>query len=155
MPQAVHIPSPQLLHHYMPCLNAHLPFPQPFHFATSQPRPPIDASTALHCITPQCVPSITMRILLCGVASHHAVSHHINKIVPCLNPHLTYPYASLLLLFSWPPVREVCPDYEVVMFQPRTGTPLDLGPVANCCVDIILIPALPFSALHPMSLRGG
>ena len=49
-----------------------------------------------------------------------------------------------LLLFSWPPVREVCPNYEVVMLQPRTGTPADLGSVADCYVAILLIPAPPF-----------
>ena len=41
------------------------------------------------------------------------------------------------------------------MFRPRTGTPLDLGSVANCCVAIILIPAPPFYARHPMYSRGG
>ena len=29
----------------------------------------------------------------------------------------------LLLLFTFPPVCEVCSNYEVVMFQYRTGTP--------------------------------
>ena len=60
-----------------------------------------------------------------------------------------------MLFFYWPPVREVCPNYEVVMFQPRTGTPPDLGSVANCYVAIILIPAPPFFALQPMSAWGG
>ena len=31
----------------------------------------------------------------------------------------------------FPPVRAVCPNYEVVVFQPWTGTALDLGSVAN------------------------
>ena len=61
----------------------------------------------------------------------------------------------LLLLFSWPLFREVCPNYEVEMFQPRTGTPPDLGSVANFYVAILIITDLPFSALHPMSARGG
>ena len=40
------------------------------------------------------------------------------------------------------------------MLQNRTRTPLDLGSVANCYVDIILITALPISACHLMSARG-
>ena len=43
-----------------------------------------------------------------------------------------------LLLFSWPPVDEVCTNYEVVMFLPWAGTPMELGSVANCYVDILL-----------------
>ena len=60
----------------------------------------------------------------------------------------------LLLLFSWPPFREVCPNYEVVMFLPCTDTPLDLGTVDNFYIAIILIPSLPFYAFHLMSARG-
>ena len=40
----------------------------------------------------------------------------------------------LLLLFSCPPVREVFPNHEVVMFQPQTGTSPYLGYVAYCYV---------------------
>ena len=43
-----------------------------------------------------------------------------------------------LLLFSWPQFREVCLNYEVVMFQPRTGTPPYLGSVTNCYIAILL-----------------
>ena len=60
----------------------------------------------------------------------------------------------MLFFFFWPPVLEVCPNYEVVVYQPWTGTPLDLGSVANCYVAIILIPDPPFSARHPMSTWG-
>ena len=41
------------------------------------------------------------------------------------------------------------------MFQPRERTTLDLGSVANWYVAILLIPAPPFSARHPMISRGG
>ena len=61
----------------------------------------------------------------------------------------------LLLLFSWPSFREVYPNCDVVMFQPWKGTPPGLGSIANCYVAILLIPAPPFSALHPMSAWGG
>ena len=44
----------------------------------------------------------------------------------------------LLLLFTWPPVHEVCPNYEVVMFQPQTGISPELDSITNCYVDIIL-----------------
>ena len=40
----------------------------------------------------------------------------------------------MLLLLSWPPVRVVCPNYEVVMFQPWTVTPPYVGYVVNCYV---------------------
>ena len=48
----------------------------------------------------------------------------------------------MLLLFSWSPVRELCLNYEVFMLQPLTGTPPDLGSIANCYVAIILKPLL-------------
>ena len=41
----------------------------------------------------------------------------------------------LFLLFSWPPVRGLCLNHEVVMFQPSTVTPLYLGSVVNCYVS--------------------
>ena len=43
-----------------------------------------------------------------------------------------------LLLFSWPPVSEVCLNYEVVMLQPHKGTPPYLGSIYNCYLDILL-----------------
>ena len=63
-------------------------------------------------------------------------------------------YASFVLLFSWPRVREVCTNYEVVMLQPQTGTPPDLGFVANCDVDIPLIPTPPFMPATQCTLEG-
>ena len=57
-----------------------------------------------------------------------------------MNGVLITDYILLMLLFSWPPVHEVCPNYEVVMFQPQTGTPLDLGSVANFYVAMLLSP---------------
>ena len=50
----------------------------------------------------------------------------------------------LLLLLNWPSVHEVCPNHNVVMLQPRTGTSMDVGSVSNCYVAILLSPALPF-----------
>ena len=58
--------------------------------------------------------------------------------------HLLHVLPYLLLLLSWPLVREVCPNYEVLMFQPCTGTSLDLYSVANRYVAILLIPTPPF-----------
>ena len=40
----------------------------------------------------------------------------------------------LLLLLACPPVRGVCPNHEVMMFQPQTVTPTYLGSVVNCYV---------------------
>ena len=59
------------------------------------------------------------------------------------------------LLFSWPPVREVCTNDEVVMFQPGTGKPPELGSIDNCYIAILLILDLPFYDRHPMSAWGG
>ena len=58
----------------------------------------------------------------------------------------------MLLLFDWPPVRGVCPNHEVVMFQPRTATPPYLGSVVKCYVSIstllnLLRPSPPLSSL--------
>ena len=47
-------------------------------------------------------------------------------------------FLSMLLLLSWPPVREVCLNHEVEMFLPRIGTFPDLSSVAYCCVAILL-----------------
>ena len=48
----------------------------------------------------------------------------------------------LLLVFSWPPGSEVCPNDEVVLFQPRTGTPTELGSIASFYIAILLNPLL-------------
>ena len=37
----------------------------------------------------------------------------------------------LSILYFQPPDRVVCPNHEVVMFQPRTGTAPDLGSIDN------------------------
>ena len=44
--------------------------------------------------------------------------------------------------FTWPPVRAVCPNYEVVVFQPLTVTPPHLGSVAIVTVKLPLPPHL-------------
>ena len=46
-----------------------------------------------------------------------------------------------------PPVRVVCPNHEVVVFQPWTVTAPDLGSVTN----ITTIPSLPPQLLQPCS----
>ena len=60
-----------------------------------------------------------------------------------------------MLLFSWTPVREVCPNYEVVMFQPWTETPLDLVSVDNCYIAILLNSCLPSLAATRFPPGGG
>ena len=61
----------------------------------------------------------------------------------------------------WPPVCEVCPNYEVVEFQPRTLTTPDLGSVAYCYVLLLdpsyplllpskVLPPLPSSSVFPL-----
>ena len=47
----------------------------------------------------------------------------------------------LLFFLTWPPVRELCKNHEVVMFQPRTGTSPYLGSFA--IVNLISILFLP------------
>ena len=42
----------------------------------------------------------------------------------------------LLLLFVWPPARAVWPNYEVVMFQPWSGTVPGLGSVASVTSEL-------------------
>ena len=46
------------------------------------------------------------------------------------------------------PVPEVCPNNEMVMFQPRTGTSPNLGPVAHCYVYFLVPPFLFISPPH-------
>ena len=43
----------------------------------------------------------------------------------------------------WPPVREVCHNYEVVEFQPWTLTTPDLGSIAYCYIAYLLDPPHP------------
>ena len=49
----------------------------------------------------------------------------------------------------------MCPNYDVAVFQPRTGAPLDLLSVTNSYVAILLLPALPFSCPPPDICPGG
>ena len=50
------------------------------------------------------------------------INHEWNNTVTLLGPHVWW--------CNRPPVREVCLNYEVVIFQPRTVTPPHLGSVA-------------------------
>ena len=72
-----------------------------------------------------------------------------------MNMLLSIDNIDLLLFFPCPPVREVCPNYEVVMFQSRIGTPLDLGSLDNFYVDILVITDPNFSNRNLMCARGG
>ena len=51
------------------------------------------------------------------------------------------------MLCNWPQVCEVCLNYEVVVFQPRTVTPPHLGSVANVTNFIFIPPAPPDSTV--------
>ena len=51
----------------------------------------------------------------------------------------------------WPPVREVCPNYEAVMFQPWTLTTPDLGYIVYCYIAYLLNPPQPI--LLPSDVR--
>ena len=61
----------------------------------------------------------------------------------------------MLLLFTCPPVRGVCPNHEGVMLQPQKVNPLYLGSVINCYVSYSFKPTPPFSSLRPVSTWGG
>ena len=68
--------------------------------------------------------------------------HHVSYITG-LNVGGWFPillFLLMLLLFTCPLVRGVCPNYEVVMFQPHTGTHPYLGSVANCYRAMLLSP---------------
>ena len=49
---------------------------------------------------------------------------------PCQKQH-QFQLFLLLLFCIWPPFRVVCPNHEVVVFQPWAGTAPYLGSVAN------------------------
>ena len=66
-----------------------------------------------------------------------------------------------MLLCNWPPVREVCPNYELVVFQPQTMTPPHLGSVVIITKfasrppippgsTVFLDHSFPFSVLLPL-----
>ena len=48
---------------------------------------------------------------------------------------------------NWPSVHEVCQIYEVVMFQPQTLNPMDLGSVTIVTNIIYTPPAPPVSTV--------
>ena len=49
-----------------------------------------------------------------------------------------------LLLFYWLPVRVVCQNYEVMMFQPWTGTLPELCSIDTCYVAVLFKPTPTF-----------
>ena len=53
----------------------------------------------------------------------------------------------LLLLCVWPPVRAVCPNHKVVVFQTQTETALELGSVAIFTTFILAPPVPPVSTV--------
>ena len=75
--------------------------------------------------------------------------------------------AGVVVVVNWPPLGEVCPNYEVVEFQPRTVTPPHIGsvdfryiliqpfrpPVSSPVFWIVCFPlfptASPYVAIHP------
>ena len=60
----------------------------------------------------------------------------------------------ILLLLSWPTIREVCPNYKVMMFQPQIGTSPDLWSVSNCYVSMLLSPDCHFWPLPNVRPEG-
>ena len=56
----------------------------------------------------------------------------------------------MLMLFSWPLARSVRPNYDVVMFQPRSGTAPSLGSFVD--VMSYINPVLPFNYLLDLFL---
>ena len=59
----------------------------------------------------------------------------------CYLPYL------VVMLCNWPPEQEVCINYEVVVFQPRTVTPPHLGSITNFTNFIYIPPAPPDSTI--------
>ena len=44
---------------------------------------------------------------------------------------IMHPLLATLCVCYWPPVRVVCLNHEVLLFQPRTVTTPDLGPITG------------------------
>ena len=63
----------------------------------------------------------------------------------------------MVLLFAWPPVRGVCLNHEVMIFQSRKVTPRYLGSVLNCYLrySTLLNPLLPLRPPPDLCLGGG
>ena len=62
-------------------------------------------------------------------------------------------YSLCVCVCTWPPVREVCPKYELVVFQPWTVTPLHLVSIAVVKLKLYLPPHLflPFVSIFLLS----
>ena len=73
-------------------------------------------------------------------------------MTPSLWPTIRSTIMYYCCCWYWPPVREVCPNYEVAEFQPWTSTTLDLGSVANCYIHLLKPPRPPlltYKVLYP------
>ena len=60
-----------------------------------------------------------------------------------------------LYVCYWTPVHEVYPNYELLMFQPRTSTNPDLGSVAYCYIAYLFNRPYPLLQPSDVCLRGG
>ena len=110
-----------------------------------------------------CSDQRSQRLSLTG-SSHHS---HIDAVPwhdgghTATTPWYIYIYMCVCVCVCyWPPVREVCPNYDAVMFQPRTVTPPQLGSVAivtplnwpylPTCFYRFLEHSFPYSFLPPI-----
>ena len=66
---------------------------------------------------------------------HVRLSSNISNVCPWLNSDNSVDQPPFtLFFFYWPLVHGVCPNHEVVMFQPRTVNPPYLVSVVNCYI---------------------
>ena len=73
--------------------------------------------------------SFNLGVLFLGLLFTSLIKYHIKVWYHCC-----------VCVCYWPPVHEVCPNYEVVVFQPWKLTTLDLGSVAYCYIAYLLNP---------------
>ena len=70
-------------------------------------------------------------------------------LISCIKLQSAIFFTSCCCCWYCPPLREVCPNYEVVELQPRTLTTPYLGSVSYCCVHLLTRTTLPYCC--PMS----
>ena len=99
--------------------------------------------------------------MFCVVTGHALITTHLNRLIQlisgmcirdCCTPLLSVGAKCVCVCVYWPSVREVCPNYEVVVFQPLTLTTPDLASVAYCYIAYLLNPPHPLflpSDVHP------
>ena len=69
-----------------------------------------------------------------SLLDHHSMIMIVSGYILARNSSISDPGQREVLLYTFPPSNGLCPNHEVVMFQPHKVTPPYLGSAVNCSV---------------------